>query len=117
MTEQEVLPPAPSDDVVAQRNSTMAIVSLASGVLTWVSLPLAFLVLPTPLCMLAAIICGHMARAEIRRDPGRSGDGMAIAGLVLGYGMLATIVLAVLAVVLVFGGIAAFVAYLAAYGH
>jgi hypothetical protein len=117
MTEQEALPPPSSGDAAGPPGSTLAIVSLVAGVLTWVSLPLAFLVLPTPLCMLAAIVCGHLARAEIRREPGRRGDGMAIAGLVLGYGMLATIVLAALAVVLVFGGIAAFVAYLAAYGH
>jgi hypothetical protein len=31
-----------------------------------------------------AIICGHIARAQIRRT-GESGDGLAVAGLVLGY--------------------------------
>jgi peptidyl-prolyl cis-trans isomerase B (cyclophilin B) len=31
-----------------------------------------------------AVICGHMARTRIR-ETGESGDGMAIAGLVLGY--------------------------------
>jgi hypothetical protein len=35
-----------------------------------------------------AIICGHIARGQIRRT-GENGDGMAVAGLVLGYGVLA----------------------------
>jgi hypothetical protein len=31
-----------------------------------------------------AIICGHMARRQIRQT-GEAGDGMALAGLILGY--------------------------------
>src|SRR5258708_36402643 len=31
-----------------------------------------------------AIICGHMARRQIR-ETGEGGDGMALAGLILGY--------------------------------
>jgi hypothetical protein len=31
-----------------------------------------------------AIICGHLARRQIRRT-GEQGDGMALAGLILGY--------------------------------
>ena len=31
-----------------------------------------------------AIICGHMARRQIRQT-GEGGDGMALAGLILGY--------------------------------
>jgi type IV pilus assembly protein PilA len=35
---------------------------------------------------IAAIVMGHISRAEIRRSGGRkTGDGMALAGLVLGY--------------------------------
>ncbi len=33
---------------------------------------------------LIAIVCGHIARGQIRRT-GEQGDGLAIAGLVLGY--------------------------------
>ena len=51
------------------------------------------------LCMTAltgipAIICGHMARAKIRRSQGAlGGDGMALAGLITGYiGTVLTIV-------------------------
>jgi hypothetical protein len=36
------------------------------------------------LAAIAAIVLGHVARAQIRRN-GDSGDGMAVAGLVLGY--------------------------------
>jgi len=59
-------------------NSTMAIVSLVSGILGWSLIPL--------LGSLAAIITGHMAKKEIRESAGTlGGDGMATAGLVLGY--------------------------------
>jgi hypothetical protein len=38
----------------------------------------------TGITFIPAIICGHLARREIRRT-GEQGDGMAIAGLVCGY--------------------------------
>ncbi|HRQ65507.1 MAG TPA: DUF4190 domain-containing protein [Xanthomonadaceae bacterium] len=82
------------------RTSTSAIVSLVFGVLSWVALPL--------IGALVAIIAGHMARAEIRRAAGAlEGDGMAIAGLLLGYIQLAMIMVALAMIFLVFGGIAA----------
>jgi type IV pilus assembly protein PilA len=41
---------------------------------------------------IAAIILGHMSRTEIRKSNGRlKGDGMATAGLVMGYGAFAII--------------------------
>ena len=41
---------------------------------------------------IAAIILGHMSRSEIRKSNGRlKGDGMATAGLVMGYGAFAII--------------------------
>jgi hypothetical protein len=59
-------------------NSTLSIVSLVSGILAWFLLPF--------IGAIAAIITGHMAKAEIRDSMGRlGGDGMATAGLVLGY--------------------------------
>ena len=77
----------------------MAIVSLVLGILGWTLLPL--------LGSLGAIICGHMARAEIRRNPATmEGDGLAIAGLVLGWSLIILTVLSILAVVLFFGGLA-----------
>lgn len=45
-----------------------------------------------------AVILGHMARAEIRRK-GYRGDGMAIAGLVLGYVAIGLWTLAIIALV------------------
>ncbi len=115
MSEPEVLPPLPAGDT-AQPTSALAIASLVSGILTWFSLPLAFLVLPTPICMVAAIVCGHLARAEIRRKPGTRGDGMAVAGLVMGWGMVVSIVLAIVVAIVFFGGLAALIALAAAHG-
>ena len=115
MSEPDVLPPAPLGEST-QPLSSLAVASLVTGILTWFSLPLAFLVLPTPVCMIAAIVCGHMARAEIRRRPGLRGDGMAIAGLVMGWGMVVSIVLAIVVAIVFFGGLAALIAYAAAHG-
>jgi hypothetical protein len=48
-----------------------------------------------------AIVLGHMARRQIRRT-GEKGEGMALAGLVLGYiGVAVSLVLAVVAIIVV----------------
>jgi hypothetical protein len=49
-----------------------------------------------PLATIPAIVFGHMARSQIRRT-GEQGDGLALAGLVLGWGavVLAIIVIAI----------------------
>jgi hypothetical protein len=76
----------------ASGTSSLAVVSLVFGILSWCLLPFVGAVV--------AIICGHLARADIRRAaPGmaQEGDGMAIAGLVLGYLHLAICVLVVFA--------------------
>ena len=124
MTDQPTLPPAapsPAPAASAQpvkRTSTAAIVSLVAGLLTWFSVPLLWLVVPTPICAIAAIVAGHMARAEIRRAPDQvEGNGLAITGLILGWSLVAIFVLSLLAVVLFFGGLAAFLAYLASIGQ
>lgn len=44
----------------------------------------------SPLCCgivtgVPAVICGHIARGKIKKDPSLKGDGLAVAGLVLGY--------------------------------
>jgi hypothetical protein len=60
----------------------MAIVSLITGILSWVVLPV--------VGAIAAVITGHLAKKEIRESGGwLTGDGMATAGLVLGYVHLA----------------------------
>ena len=87
-----------------RQTSALAIVSLVAGVLGWTLLPF--------LGSIAAVVTGHMARSEIRRAPDRlEGDGLAIAGLVLGYLSIALGVLLVFAVFLFFGGLAAFLAF------
>lgn len=60
------------------QNSSLAIVSLISGIAGWFILPI--------LGAIVAVITGHMAKREIRESHGMlTGDGMATAGLVLGY--------------------------------
>lgn len=81
-----------------RQTSSLAIVSLISGVLGWTLLPL--------FGSIVAIITGHLARGEIRREPERlQGDGLAVAGLILGYVAIGLGILAVLIFVMFFGGL------------
>ena len=65
-------PPVPAGP---PQNSSKAILSLVCGLLIFV-----------PLAFIGAIVFGHMALSEIKKSAGRlKGEGMAIAGLVLGY--------------------------------
>jgi hypothetical protein len=62
------------------RTSSLAIASLIFGVLSWCVLPVVGAVV--------AIVCGHLARGEIRHAPADTvieGNGLAVSGLVLGY--------------------------------
>ncbi|MBN8211498.1 MAG: DUF4190 domain-containing protein [Xanthomonadales bacterium] len=96
--------------VPVKTTSTLAIISLVAGILGWTLLPL--------LGSVGAIITGHMARGEIRRSAGAiDGDGLAIAGLVLGWGSVIGAILSVLLVVVFFGGIAALLAWLGLSGQ
>ncbi|TAA42400.1 DUF4190 domain-containing protein [Pseudoxanthomonas winnipegensis] len=91
-------------NAIARPTSSLAVVSLVFGILGWSLLP--------TIGALVAIITGHMARAEIRRSQGAlDGDGMAVAGLVLGWLHLVLLVLGIAALFLFFGGIAALAAY------
>jgi len=82
------------------RTSATAILSLVFGILCWVGLPF--------LGAIVAIVCGHYARGEIRRAPPGmiEGDGMAVAGLVLGWLQLFLVVAAGVALFAFFGGLA-----------
>ncbi|MFT3896465.1 MAG: DUF4190 domain-containing protein [Thermomonas sp.] len=81
-----------------KQTSALAITSLVSGILGWTLLPF--------LGSLIAVVCGHMARGEIRRAPDRlEGDGLAVAGLVLGYLVIVLSILAVIGIFLFFGGL------------
>ena len=59
-------------------------ISLGSGIATWLLLPL--------VGGIVAIVTGHLARREIRRT-GERGNGLATVGLVLGYLHLAFLLL------------------------
>jgi len=62
----------------AKPNSNMAVASLVLGILGWTVAP--------GLASIAAVITGHLAKNEIRESNGElSGDGMATAGLIMGY--------------------------------
>lgn len=79
-------------------NSSLAVISLITGILGWTLLPF--------LGSVAAIITGHMARAEIRRDPEHLlGDGMAVAGLALGWASVVLWLVGILVFILFFGGL------------
>jgi|AP12_2_1047962.scaffolds.fasta_scaffold293760_2 hypothetical protein len=66
----------------AKPSSNMAIASLVLGILGWTIAP--------GLASIAAIITGHMAKNEIRNSMGQlGGDGMATAGLIMGYANVA----------------------------
>ena len=74
--------------------NSLAVVSLVFGILAWCVLPF--------VGAIVAIICGHLARGEIRRasaDNRMEGDGMAVAGLLLGYAQLVLWVLLVFVVI------------------
>lgn len=78
-------------------------VSLVFGILGWTLVP--------ALGAIVAVITGHMARAEIRRSAGQlQGDGLAVAGLVLGWVAIGLSMAGIAAFVLFFGGIAALAA-------
>jgi hypothetical protein len=66
-------------NTVYPRTSSLATVSLIFGILAYIFLP--------GIGALVAVICGHSARAEIRRAPPGTieGDGLALAGLILGW--------------------------------
>lgn len=66
----------------AAPTSNLAVASLVCGVLGIIQ----FLPIIGPV---AAVVTGHMARREIRASGGSiSGNGMALAGLIMGYIML-----------------------------
>ena len=75
-------PNQPYQTPPAKPSSNMAIASLVLGILGWTIAP--------GLASIAAIITGHMAKNEIRNSMGQlGGDGMATAGLIMGYANVA----------------------------
>ncbi len=81
-----------------RQTNAMAVISLIAGILGWTALP--------GLGSIVAIITGHVARAEIRRNPQtQEGDGLAVAGLIMGYLMVGLCLLGLLLFVLFLGGL------------
>ena len=71
----------PTPPTVPAETSAKAIISLVCGLLFFV-----------PLAFIAAIVFGHLGLSEIKKSAGRlKGEGIAIAGLVLGYVWIAGI--------------------------
>jgi hypothetical protein len=79
-------PPAPL------KTNTLAIISLSCGIGQLIGG--IFAAVP-------AIICGHLARGQIRQT-GETGAGMALTGLILGYVGVALTVILIVAVVVLF---------------
>jgi hypothetical protein len=87
---------------VAAPTNTLAIISLVAGIASFVFVPV--------IGGIVAVVTGHIARGQIKRT-GESGDGLALAGLIVGYIHLAltliVIVIIVVAVIVGFGIFAA----------
>lgn len=86
------------------RTNSLAIVSLVFGILAWVPPVLPFI------GAVIAVVCGHAARSEIRRAPPGivEGDGMALAGLILGWIQIALALIALGVFLLFLAGAIAF---------
>jgi hypothetical protein len=78
-TGTQIVPPLPDAPT-----SGKALAAMLTGIFGLLLFPLA----------IVAIILGHMSRSEIRKSNGHlKGDGMATAGLVMGYGAIAVVTL------------------------
>ena len=74
-----------------KKDSGLAIASLVCGIAAWIIFPI--------VAAIAAVITGHLAKKEIRNSNGTlSGDGMALAGLLMGYIQLGLFVLAIIVI-------------------
>lgn len=89
------------NEQTAPETNALAIVSLVFGIIGWTLMPV--------IGNFVAIICGHIARGQIRQSGGvQQGDGMALAGLILGYLGLAVGLIVVVLLLFFLGMVAAF---------
>jgi hypothetical protein len=78
-----------------KRDSGLAITSLVCGLVGWTFVPF--------IGAIAAIITGHLAKKEIRDSRGTlNGNGMALAGLILGYVQIGLILLSIICFIIFF---------------
>ena len=82
--------PVPSASLQYAKTNALAITSLICGIAQ---------LMFGPLATIPAVVCGHMARGQIRRT-GEQGAGMALAGLILGWIGVGFTVLVILIAVL-----------------
>jgi hypothetical protein len=99
-SEQPIPPPPPvqtqppgAPAAFSAQTNTLALVSLISGIASWVLVPV--------VGAIVAVVTGHMAKREILRS-GEQGNTYATVGLVLGYLHLAVVLLVLGIVALVF---------------
>ncbi len=84
--DQQNFPPTVNSDLLP--TSTLAIVSLVSAILGFTFIPV--------IGTIVALITGYMARNETRSIPPRvSGDGLATAGIIMGWIQVALLVIGV----------------------
>ncbi len=94
MTIPESIQPVPAIPGAPKRDSGLAIASLVCGIAAWTIFPV--------VAAIAAVITGHLAKKEIRESGGTmGGDGMALAGLLMGYIQLGLFVLGIIVVLVV----------------
>lgn len=101
--EAHAAPPAvdlPSPVPVVPQTSNLAIASLVLSIATLVL---------GPFGCIPGIICGHIARARIKKDSSLGGEGLAKAGLIIGYLFLAAGIIALI-------GMVVFLAFAAQHG-
>jgi hypothetical protein len=75
-----------------------AVISLISGILSWLGV--------FGLGGIAAVVCGHVAKSQIAHSQGQmTGDGLATAGLILGYLNIALAVFGLCLAMLIIAGV------------
>lgn len=95
---QQMQMPMPMPMPASLPTSGLALASLIFSILSWVALPL--------LGAIAGVVFGHLARGEIRRSRGAiGGDGVAVAGLIVGYLNVGLFAMLALLVVSIFAGV------------
>lgn len=91
-------PPRPPQPITPPtRTCGLAVASLVCSIGSFLIIPLGFI---------PGIICGHMAKKRMARDPALGGAGLAKAGLIVGYvalGIQGLVLLAVLGFLVLFG--------------
>jgi hypothetical protein len=99
----EPVPLPPENSESAPTTNHMAIISMVAGIAGFLSFSIVFediFICVVLLASICAIVCGHIARRQIRKSKGlEQGKGIALTGLILGYAL--PVVLAILAAIVI----------------